>query len=177
VQWFPLCRYSGVDSRRDYENGEEDFAAMADFYELDLTSLNFGSIPEDSFDVLMMTHVIEHLPNGEQVLEGLLPKIKKGGVAYVEFPSVRSARLPSKKGTLNFYDDKTHSRLYSVEEVERIFLGRGWRIIRSGVRRDWLRIVTLPAAMVRSKIKLGYVAGSVFWDLLGFADCVFAEKL
>jgi SAM-dependent methyltransferase len=176
MEWFPRCRYSGVDNRRDYENDEQDYRAMEHFYELDLTLLDFAPIPENSFDVLMMTHVIEHLPDGDRVLAGLLPKVRKGGVAYVEFPSSRSTRLPSKKGTLNFYDDETHRRVYTVEEVERVFLDDGWRVLRSGARRDWLRIATMPVAMVKSKIDLGYVAGSVFWDLLGFADFVLAEK-
>lgn len=175
-RWFPECRYSGVDNRRDYDNDAADYGAMERFYELDLTKLGFGPIPDAAFDVLMMTHVIEHLANGDLVIAGLLPKVKSGGVAYVEFPSRRSAGLPSKKGTLNFYDDETHVRIYDVAEVEKVFLDAGWSVLRSGARRDWLRILTTPAAMVKSKIDLGYVAGSVFWDLLGFADFVLAEK-
>ncbi len=84
--------------------------------------------------------------------------------------------MPSKKGTLNFYDDDTHARIYSVGEVERVFLDGGWRVLGSGTRRDWLRIATMPLSMVKSKIELGYVAGGVFWDLLGFAEFVLAEK-
>lgn len=175
-QWFPGCAYSGIDRSRDFYNDERDHRAMANFYELDLTKLDFSQIPDDAFDVLMMTHVIEHLPNGDRALSGLLPKVRKGGTAYVEFPSERSTRLPSKKGTLNFHDDETHCRVYSVAEVERVFRDAGWRVVRSGARRDWARIVLTPLAMVKSKIDLGYVAGSVFWDLLGFADYVLAEK-
>jgi hypothetical protein len=175
-QWFPGCRYSGIDNRVDYDNDERDFAAMTKFYELDLTQLEFGEIPDDSFDVLMMTHVIEHLDNGDLVIAGLLPKVRAGGTAYIEFPSRRSTRLPSKKGTLNFYDDETHRRIYSIGEVSKIFLDGGWKVLRSGARRDWARILAMPAAAVKSKIDLGYVAGSVFWDLLGFADYVLAEK-
>lgn len=175
-QWFPRCAYSGIDRTRDFHNDERDHRAMTNFYEIDLTRLDFGMIPDDAFDVLMMAHVIEHLPNGDRVLAGLLPKIRKGGMAYVEFPSSRSTRLPSKKGTLNFYDDDTHARIYSVGEVERVFLDGGWRVLGSGTRRDWLRIATMPLSMVKSKIELGYVAGGVFWDLLGFAEFVLAEK-
>lgn len=175
-RWFPRCRYFGVDNRRDYENNEADFRNMARFFELDLTCLEYGAIPDEAFDVLMMSHVIEHLPNGDDVLARLLPKVRKGGVAYIEFPSRRSTRLPSKRGTLNFYDDETHRRVYSVPEVEQVFLDGGWTVLRSGARRDWVRIATTPVAMVKSKIDLGYVAGSVFWDLLGFADYVLAEK-
>ena len=58
---FPQCEYSGVDMEKDYNNSEEDFSLMKSFYELDLTQLNFSSIPENYFDGIWMVHVIEHL--------------------------------------------------------------------------------------------------------------------
>lgn len=176
-QWFPLCNYYGIDRTRTYENDENDFKAMAGFYEMDLTRLEFSVIPDDYFDVLMMSHVIEHLPNGDQVIERLLSKLKKGGVIYIEFPSVRSTKFPSKKGTLNFYDDDTHCRLYSIQEVANILVKNRCTILKSGIRRDWVRILLMPLWIISSKIKLGYIAGGVFWDILGFADYVFAEKI
>lgn len=175
-QWFPFCNYYGIDRTKDYENDENDFAAMKEFYEMDLTKLQFSNIPDDHFEVLMMSHIIEHLPNGDKVIAALLPKLKAGGVVYLEFPAARSTRFPSKKGTLNFYDDPTHCRLYSVHEVSDILIQNGCNILRAGVRRDWIKILLLPLAMIKSKIKLGYVAGGVFWDLLGFAEYVYAEK-
>ena len=64
-----------------------------------------------------MVHVIEHLHNGDKVLEGLLTKLRSGGVIYIEYPGIRSTRLPSMRGSLNFSDDPTHVRLYSVPEI------------------------------------------------------------
>ena len=49
-------------------------------------------------------------------------------------------------------------------------------MLRSDARRDWVRIALTPFAMVKSKIDLGYVAGSVYRDVLGFADYVLAEN-
>jgi len=175
-QWFPLCDYYGIDRTKDYENDKADFAVMKKFYEMDLMKLQFTNIPDNHFDVLMMSHVIEHLSNGDKVIEALLPKLKAGGVVYLEFPAARSTRFPSKKGTLNFYDDPTHCRLYSLNEVSDILIQNGCKILRSGVRRDWIRILLLPLLMIKSKVKLGYVAGGVFWDILGFADFVYAKK-
>lgn len=49
--------------------------------------------------------------------------------------------------------------------------------IRGGTKRDfWRTFLTLPAILY-SKKKYGYVSGSVFWDLLGFAEYVFAKKI
>ncbi len=175
-KWFPQCRYFGIDRTRAYENDANDFELMSGFYELDLTTVRFDEIPDASFDVLIMSHVIEHLPNGDAVLAALVPKLRKGGVLYLEFPSRRSLKLPSMKGTLNFYDDPTHCRIYSVDELSRLLVSHSCQIVKSGVRRDWIRVILLPLHIVYSKLKFGYVPGSVFWDLFGFADFIYAQR-
>lgn len=176
-KWFPNCSYYGIDKVSDYENDPADLELMTEFYQLDVTQLKFDIIPDSFFDVIIMSHIIEHLENGDQVISMLLPKLKKNGLIYIEFPSVRSSKLPSKKGTLNFYDDETHVRLYKPDEISQILRENSFKIISSGVRRDWIKVLLTPANMIKSKIELGYVTGSVFWDLLGFADYVFAKKI
>ena len=108
---FPQCRYFGIDIVKDYNNSEEDFNLMEGFWEKDLTKLDFDDIPDHFFDAILMTHIIEHLQNGDKVINALLPKLKKGGYIYIEYPSANSVNFPSKKGTLNFYDDPTHVRI------------------------------------------------------------------
>lgn len=175
-QWFPRCRYTGIDRERGYDNDAADFAAMEQFFELDLTTLRFDAIPDAAYDVILMAHVIEHLHNGDRVLRGLAPKLKPGGLIYIEFPGPRSLQLPSKRGTLNFWDDPTHVRVFTSAEIAGLLTSLGFRVVRAGVRRDWLRIALTPAIAVHSKWKNGYVAGGVFWDLLGFAEGVVALK-
>jgi SAM-dependent methyltransferase len=143
---------------------------------MDLTALRFDDIPNAAYDVILMAHVIEHLHNGDEVLRGLAPKLRPGGMIYVEFPGPRSLRLPSKRGTLNFWDDPTHVRVFTSAEVSTLLTSLGFQIVRSGVRRDWLRVALTPAIAVHSKWKNGYVAGGVFWDLAGFAEGVVAVK-
>ena len=173
---FPNCSYYGIDITKEYENDERDFKAMSGFYEMDLTQLNFDSIPDNHFDVIIMSHIIEHLVNGDKVIEGLLPKLKKGGYIYIEYPGERSTHLPHMKRTLNFYDDPTHVRIYSVKEVEGVLLNKGLKILRSGTRRYWPYILLLPFTLITETMKYGFVPGGVFWDLMGFAEFVFAEK-
>ncbi|RZJ91550.1 MAG: class I SAM-dependent methyltransferase, partial [Hymenobacter sp.] len=93
-KWFPNCEYYGVDLDKNYNNDERDFQVMTAFYEMNLEELSFEAIPDDYFDFIMLAHVIEHLRNGDAVLEGLLPKLKKGGMLYVEFPGLHSTALP-----------------------------------------------------------------------------------
>jgi SAM-dependent methyltransferase len=175
-RWFPPCYYAGIDRERGYNNDAADFAAMDEFFELDLTQLRFEAIPNRSYDVLMLAHVIEHLANGDQVLRGLVEKLRPGGIAYVEFPGPRSLTLPSKRGTLNFHDDATHVRVFTAAEVASILRDCGLDILRAGTRRDPLGILLTPVHAWKSKRVHGYVPGGVFWDLFGFADQVLARR-
>jgi SAM-dependent methyltransferase len=149
---------------------------MDEFFELDLTRLEFSVIPDASYDVMLLAHVIEHLENGDDVLRGLAPKLKPGGFIYVEFPGPQSLHMPSKKGTLNFHDDDTHVRVFDAKEVAGILSGCGLHVTRANTRRDPLGILLTPVHAVRAKQQHGYVPGGVFWDLFGFADVVIAER-
>lgn len=175
-KWISNCEYHGVDLEKYYQNDEVDIRSMDSFYEMDLTKLEFESIPENYFDYIIMSHIIEHLHNGDQVITNLLPKLKRGGIIYIEFPSPKSVTLPKMRGTLNFYDDTTHCRLFSFQEVEMLLKNNGFNILRSGTRRDWLRIILIPLLVVHSISKYGFITGSVFWDLMGFAEFVIGEK-
>ena len=170
--WFPNCRYYGVD-KVIYNDTS---SLMEKYYQLDLTTLDFKDIPCNFFDVLFLSHVIEHLINGDQVIEGLLPKLKKRGIIYIEFPSFRSTKLPSKKGTLNFFDDSTHCRLYSLMEIYNLLMKNDFKILKGGTRRNLINILLIPYNIIKSKRTKGFVAGSVFWALLGFCNYVLAIK-
>lgn len=174
--WFPNCQYYGIDITKNYENDTRDFELMSGFYEMDLTALTFECIPDNFFDVIIMSHIIEHLHNGDKVILGLLPKLKSGGSLYIEFPAERSTRLPSMKRTLNFYDDPTHVRIYSAKEVATLLNEQGMVVKRSGTRRYWPYILLLPFTLISETFKYGFIPGGVFWDLLGFAEYVFATK-
>jgi len=173
---FPQCKYYGVDLDKTYNNDEKDFSVMSDFYELDLTQLNYSVIPDNFFDGIWMAHVIEHLKNGDEVLPLLLQKLKPGGYFYVEYPGAKSTRLPSMKGSLNFYDDTTHVRIYSINELKKIFEKNDCEVLSCGTRRNWFYIITLPLRALLSLIKNKYIQGNVFWDLFGFAEYLWVIK-
>ena len=173
---YPLCNYYGIDITKSYENDEADFNAMSGFYQMDLTQLNFSEIPDHFFDVIVMSHIIEHLHNGDQVIAGLMPKLKQNGYVYIEYPCKASTKFPSMKRTLNFYDDPTHVRIYSTEEVAGVLSQSGVQTLKSGRRRYWPYIVLLPLTLVTETLKYGFVPGGVFWDITGFAEYVFAQK-
>ena len=173
---FPNCEYHGVDLMKEFNNDESDYAAMTAFYEMDLTKLAFSSIPDNYFDAINMVHVIEHLYNGDEVIKRLLPKLKCGGYLYVEYPGQKSTTLPSMQGTLNFKDDATHVRIYSVKELSALIEANGCKILKAGVRRNGWFIMAMPFRIVKCWISGKKLQGNIFWDLLGFAEFVWAQK-
>jgi SAM-dependent methyltransferase len=175
-KWWPDCHYTGVDLDLKDDNTPEDISAMDEFIQLDLTELDYKKIPDNSFDVIIMSHVIEHLHNGDQVLPLLFKKLKKGGLFYIEFPCEASASFPSKRETLNFFDDDTHVRIYSIKEVANIFMQENFMVKAAGKNRSWLNIALMPIKIPLQLLTKSYVRGGVYWDWYGFADYLVAEK-
>jgi SAM-dependent methyltransferase len=173
---FPSCEYYGLDLNRDYNNDEEDFKVMSGFYEMDLTHLDFSSLPDNFFDAIWLVHVIEHLHNGDRVLEGLIRKLKPGGYMYVEYPGHKSTRLPSMRGTLNFNDDPTHVRLYSVNELRTLFTKGNCTVLSGGSRRGLFYAMVTPGRILFRWVRGKAVTGNVFWDLLGFAEYIWIKR-
>ena len=175
-KWLPKCHYTGVDRDVSYDNTEEDIQNMDEFFQLDLTELDYSAIPDDTYDVIIMSHVIEHLYNGDKVLPLLFKKLKKGGLFYIEFPCEASASFPSKKETLNFFDDDTHVRIWSIKEVANIFMRGRFNVKMAGKNRSRINIALMLIKIPLQLITKGYVRGGVYWDVYGFADYLIAEK-
>jgi SAM-dependent methyltransferase len=176
-KYYPTCKYFGLDRSKEYNNDRADFEAMDGFFELNLeTPGSLAVIPDDHFDCIFLSHVIEHLANGESVVQALLPKLRRGGVIYIEFPSSRSLHLPKMRGTLNFHDDPTHKKVYDLNELKALLVNNGCCIVRAGVRRSLKRIILFPFYLIGSIVQYGYPSAGVFWDIAGFADYIIAQK-
>lgn len=59
-RWFPGCYYAGADIQT-YENSPEDRAAMDAFYLLGVDGSGYDAIPDAAFDLVMLSHVVEHM--------------------------------------------------------------------------------------------------------------------
>lgn len=139
-------------------------------------------IPDRFFDCLILSHVLEHTPNSEKVLNILLGKFKKGGIIYVEFPNPHSVYRPSMKsrkffeGTLNFYDDPNHVRVLNRLELEGLLKKREFLILKSGIRHSFKRIILLPAYLAGSLLFYRKILAGILWDITGFASYIIAKK-
>ncbi len=174
---YPSYTYHGIDKDLLYNLDNVSISKVDKFFKIDLQKSELNEIPDCYYDFIIVAHVIEHLNNGLRVIEKLCNKVKRGGYLYIEFPREESKKFPSMRGTLNFYDDPTHKNTYPLNEVLNIISSYNFNIIKRGVKRDKLRIIGLPFMIIKSKLQLGYIRGSTFWDILGFANYILAQKL
>jgi SAM-dependent methyltransferase len=172
---FPRAEYWGVD-RCDYNNDEDSKKLIDNFLLCDVSTLAFGDLPKEHFHAVILSHVIEHLGNGEEVLGGLSFKIKPAGVIYVEFPAPRTTWYPHLLN-LNFRDDESHVRTYNPDEIAALLESRGFEVLKVGTRKNLVRIFLAPFLLARAlHAHSGRYSGAFLYDLTGFANYVVARK-
>jgi SAM-dependent methyltransferase len=177
--WFPECHYSGADIQQ-YNNNNDDIAAMDAFYQVGADGTGYSSIPDRSFDFIILHHVIEHMPAPVPILSEICSKAKPGGYIWVAFPSVRSLSFPpAAEGTFQFCDDDSHIYIPGVREIANVLLGNGVTILHAGRTRDLARefvgAAVLPWALLKRLIT-GRLSVRGLWYLLGFEDHVFGQR-
>ena len=174
--WFPNSTYHGVD--KYFNETQDQFIDNA--IKIDLENDNLKEHVRDNYDIIILSHVIEHLENGKEIIDYFCGKLNSPGHIYIEFPSKRSLELPSAIGTLNFYDDPTHKKMYYVDEIKEILLKNDISVIKYGSRRDLKRIIftSIPSMIINlfRIIRGKKIIAKGLWDLLGFADFVYGER-
>lgn len=109
-------KYTGVDIVSDYF--EDSSYYKLNFIHFvkpnDFTSY-LVNMPSQ-YSVVLSIHNIEHCFNPEIIWQTMLEKLELNGVLYLRTPSTISVNFPSRKGTLNFYDDKTHTKPIQFEQ-------------------------------------------------------------
>ncbi|MGQ9913353.1 MAG: class I SAM-dependent methyltransferase [Thermogutta sp.] len=182
-QYFPYCRYEGVDRER-WNRDERDDAVMDAFHEIDLDRQELlAALPSAAYDLVICSHVLEHLRDPWAVIPELARTVKPGGFLYIEVPSERSLRLPRARtgffgirGCLHFEDDPTHRGLVSPARAAELLDQAGLRVIRCGKRFLLRRVILLPLYAAAGLALRGYIPASVVWDVLGFADVLVAQR-
>jgi SAM-dependent methyltransferase len=177
-QWFPGCHYSGADIAQ-YNNNEKDLAAIDTFYPLGIDGSGYSAIPDNSYDFVILHHVVEHMEAPEPILTAICSKLKPGGYIWIAFPSLRSLSLPSAEGTLQFCDDPTHVYVPDVRGVSNILLANGVKVLHAGRSNDFIRTLIgaaiLPLAFFKRMIT-GKLSAKGLWYILGFEDHVFGQR-
>jgi len=106
---------------------------------LDSNALKFE---DDFFDAIIGSHVLEHVSDETALLDELRRVARKGARVYLEVPTPESQSLPSRQlfldaginvSTLNFFDDATHLRTFSLEKLSSLLRQTGFKVLSFGV--------------------------------------------
>ena len=173
---FPNAVYTAVDLLPFDSLPARTRVAIDHYRRVDLGAEGLAGLAEGRFDVIILSHILEHLLNGLEVLDQACWRLAPDGVVYCEYPRVASTRMPSAYGTLNFWDDPTHVRLYSQVEILNVMTANGIRVEAFGVRRFWPRIAIAPVRVLHSLITERRLRGGDLWDLFGFAEYALGRR-
>ena len=179
-RWFPGCHYSGADIQR-YNLSDADVAAIDDFFQLGADGSGYDAIPEASYDLVILNHVIEHMAEPAPILATLCGKLKPGAYIWIAFPSRRSLSLPhSVDETLNFWDDPTHIRVPEIGEVINVLVANGVRIVHAGRSREGFFTALADVFKLLKRLLMravtGRFSGRGLWYVLGFEDHVLGQR-
>jgi SAM-dependent methyltransferase len=169
--YYPGVIFSGIDwndiaGRKDMEY----------FLQGNLEGNDLIELPDNHYDVINLSHIIEHITDGNRLISALVKKLKPGGIIYIETPSERSLKLPSMYGTLNFWDDPTHQHVYSLKDMSNILTQNGCSIIKAKIRHNLKRILLMPLYIISTLIRDKKINATAIWDITGFAHYIIAKK-
>lgn len=132
---------------------------------------------QNCFDAVISSHNLEHCDEPDRTLKAMLHAVKKGGRFYLSFPCEESVSFPKRKGTLNFYDDKSHLNRLDFKDTIHSIKAEGFTIDYAVKRSRPLFLFLIgflfePIAWVFS---CNLPAGAT-WALYGFESVIWASK-
>lgn len=169
----PDVRYIGLDIH-DYRI---DAAAksMADQYILANGSAFAAAIEEvGTVDAVISSHNIEHCYDWRGVLTAIMAVMRTGATLYLSTPCAESVHFPSRRGTLNFYDDDTHRAPIPATTLEQV-LSERMEIVHFHPRYRpplllALGLIVEPLSAAKREVMRGT------WALWGFESVIWAVK-
>ena len=88
------------------------------------------TLPESSFDIISMWHVLEHVPNLNERLRDLKKILKPGGSIIVAVPNCSSKDALRYKQFWGAYDAPRHLWHFTPKDIQAIFSEQGMRVDR-----------------------------------------------
>ncbi len=132
---------------------------------------------DGEFDAVLSAHNLEHCNDYKAVVSAMIQALKPGGQLYTSFPSEKTANLPSREGTLNFYDDDTHLNLIPYDEYLQSLMDQGMSIdyaIKN--HRPTLPAIIGGALEPISRLRKKNMPHGTTWAYYGFETIVVSTK-
>lgn len=133
------------------------------------------------FDAVVSGHFIEHIECLDSFVTWIAEKLKPGGRAYIEWPSMNSLELPSKPELMaqgvpliisNFNDDATHRELPERSEICMALERKGFEVEQQGIiRMPWAEEQLM--ANFRDA-EDGFGRQAAFWLMTGWSQYIIA---
>lgn len=123
------------------KKGWEVFGTELSEYSCELARNNFNievikgdvelhEFPENSFDVITMWHVFEHLSNPGKTLEIIYSLLKKDGILIIEVPNFGSLQSILSRGRWFHLDPPRHLYEYSSRTLSNLLLKKSYNIYK-----------------------------------------------
>ena len=178
--WLDVAQYDGVD-KGFWHNDSDSYKGIDNLFFLDLDESQLDEIKNCYYDLIILSHVIEHTIYGVNIILLLLKKLKPGGLIYIETPSLKTINFPSADGFLNFYDDDSHKRLYFDSDIIKVLQDNDFVVRYCGFRRHWVRILFLSPLAIFLNIFYfiplkSRLCSWGLWDILGVARVWIGQK-
>jgi 2-polyprenyl-3-methyl-5-hydroxy-6-metoxy-1,4-benzoquinol methylase len=84
---------------------------------------------EDSFDVITLWDVFEHIKDGKKYLLNLKNKLRKNGVVFMQIPSANSLAARIMQEKCNMFDGLEHVNLYSPNTIIKLAMNSGYKVL------------------------------------------------
>lgn len=115
---------------------------------------------DDRFDLVVASHVLEHLPNPLELFAELARVCRPGGLIYVESPSWMTVLFPGmpfdhdRFFSLSFFDDPTHaSRPWTRQALHRLARYYSLEVVSTGKIKG----------PIRNRLALPYLLAKAWW--------------
>ena len=128
------------------------------------------------FDCIISKHNLEHCEDWKGTLNSMIKKVKVNGYIYLSFPSSQSTNYPSRKGTLNFYDDSTHNHIIDSHFVIDELVNNSFEIMTYKKKYQpiglyFIGFLVEPFSKLFNKVLIGT------WEYYGFETIIIARKI
>lgn len=171
----PDIKYVGVDVM-DYNNTEEDIKNADEYHKTHPKQFakNISSLGQ-RFDAVVSSHNLEHCNYPKETINAICGVIKPNGTLFLAFPSEKSISFPSRRGTLNFFDDSTHIYVPKWNDIIDSLSLNGFEIIVKKKQYKpllhWvIGLLLEPISAITKRVMPGT------WALWGFESIIWAKK-
>lgn len=128
------------------------------------------------FDGIISSHNLEHCDDRYGTLKAMAKNLKPAGNMFLSFPSAQSISFPSRRGTLNYFDDETHQfeppnldeviGVLHAENIEISYCAERYRPFLLSV----IGLLIEPLSALRKRVYPGT------WAYHGFETIIWAKK-